>query len=181
MGAVDELVAVNVGVATQFLGPLVGQLQHIRLVAKPQGTRRTGFDTARLQGRLDAGQTEVAFVDLVRGLIVAGNVEGTGRHTLLTTDAPLMIDTDGSIFGVIKRSAGTGLDAGRIGTMHAAIFPEEPLHAVFISDFLEPDQGPGIGLKVGRVLIGAIILRLLCRLLVPLLAGKLTTPASRTF
>ena len=62
--------------------------------------------------------------------------------------------------------------------MHAAVLPEKPLYPLLLHNLLEPDEGPGVGLEVGRVLIRAGGGCLPRGKLVPLLAGELAAAAA---
>jgi hypothetical protein len=63
------------------------------------------------------------------------------------------MDAHSSIFRVIKGATGAHLDAGRIGAVHAAVLPEEPLEVALVGGvFLKADQSPGVPLEIRRIL-----------------------------
>jgi hypothetical protein len=63
--------------------------------------------------------------------------------------------------------------------VEAAVFPEDPVDfAVFLQFFLKTNEGPGIVLKVGRILITPGVFRLAGGLGVPVFACDLTSPTS---
>ena len=83
----------------------------------------------------DAVIAEIAFVNLVRLCIIAGNVEGTGRNTFLAADALVLMNPHRSHRRVIEGAAGADLHAGRIGAVHAAVLPEEPFEISPLSSY----------------------------------------------
>jgi hypothetical protein len=57
--------------------------------------------------------------------------------------------------------------------------PEQPFYtAITIGYLLKPYDIPGIGLKIGGILVCPAVIGLLRRQPVPLLAGQLTCPAA---
>ena len=83
-----------------------------------------GQDTGRRLIGLQAGIAEIAFVDLVGCLIVFRDTEGAGGNALFTADALINTQADAAELSMIERLGRTDLGAGRLGTVHAAVFPE---------------------------------------------------------
>ena len=130
--------------------------------------------------------TELVFWPTMWALWIAAegiprNLERTRSDALLASDAALLDDSHGPQVAVVQGAARADLHAGGVGAVHAAVLPEEPFHVVFYGNLLETDQGPGIGLQIGRILVGAGGHGLLRGKAVPLLAGQLAAAAAGTF
>ena len=178
VGPTDKLVAVYVRVASQFLDPGIGLLEHPVLGPDGQGPRNTGLDARWRFIAPEAVIAQVALGDLVRRPVVTGDVEGAGGDALFAADAAGRIQPHGPEFRMIKGPARTDLHTGRIGTVHAALFPEEPIEGpFFIYMLLKANQGPRVPLEFRGVLVGARLLRSQARHLVPLLTRHLTAAA----
>ncbi len=151
MCAADKFVAVSGGIAAQILWRVWRRLSgYVSLSAPCQGAGRTGLDTGRIQTVGDPAFAHIAFIDLVRFRVIAGNFKRTGRNAFLAADALVVIKTDGlGIFVVVKSAAGANRHTGRIGAVHAGFLAEEPFDiALLIHIILELNEHPGVGLQV---------------------------------
>jgi hypothetical protein len=81
----------------------------------------------------------------------------------------------------LERTCGTNPNAAGIGAVHTLIFSEKPPERAVAAELLEFYASPGIGRKVGGVLIRTSIGGLLCREFIPLFASYLAGAATYAF
>ena len=147
MGPADKFVAIDIGISPQLLDPGIGLLSHDFFPADGQRPRRAGLDAGGRFVTPQAIVAEVAFVNLIRLPVVAGDIEGTGGNAFLAAYTAGGIQSHRSELRVVEGAAGADLHTGRIGAVHAAVLPEEPFKGPLVTDiFLEADQRPGVPL-----------------------------------
>ncbi len=181
MGALDEFVAINIGVAAQFRCPCVGLFDHGILCPDLQGSGGAGLNTGRWLIDLQTGIAKIAFRDLVGFSVKLGYAERTGGDTGLTANALVGMHTDRAKLSMVQSAGGANLDTGCIGAVHAAVLTEKPVDLpVFLFVFLKTDQGPGVRLKIRWILVTAEVFGPFGRQFVPLFASHLTATTGST-
>ena len=106
---------------------LVGLLDHLLLGAEHDRAGRAGLGAGRLLADRDAVGAERALVGLVVVLAIARDVERAALHAVAAADAVLLDEIDDAV-GVLHDRARrrAGLEAARIGAMHAAVLADQP-------------------------------------------------------
>ena len=127
VGATDSTRIVDRGVLiaalAQSLELLVGQGQHVVLDAPFDGIGRTRLHTGWLESRFDTVDTHIALGDRFGLRVETGYVEGTTRHTILTSNTVLLVEVDNAILilddgaGCWAREQATRLLAVKAGVL----------------------------------------------------------------
>ncbi len=161
--------------------------QHLFPVTEAHCTGRAGLYTSWEHSRLDPIDTHCAFsydspagqvswnvvracfpeFFEIRGLYLDFRVEHHGSCFFIVNDCTLCLPIGNFL-------------AGRRHTMSALIREKIPCRLI-AGDLIESNQFPGIKGQVRRILVTSPIYCLFRCFLIPLLAGNLTTSASRTF
>ena len=184
VGAADPRRVIQPGVLEaarlEFLDPLAGPVGHVGLGPEHDRAGRAGFHAGRLQPNAHAIGTQRALVRLVVDRVDPGNVERTAFDAVAAADAVLADEIDDAV-GVLHDRARrrAGLQAARVLAMHAAVLADQPLQvALFVFPFGEPHQGPGAGIQVQGIVVGALEVAHLGPQVVPLHARRLARLAA---
>ena len=190
VGAPDagRVVQAGIGVSAflQVDHPLLGMVNHVFLGTEGDGTGRAGLHAGRLEPHRHAIRTQRALVRLAVLLGDARHIEGTTGHAIATTDTVLFNEVNNAVRvlhdGARRRA---GLQAARLGTMHAAVLADQPLEvhllALLLLDFGVPHHRPGLGGEVGRVVVDADVVTDFLADVVPFAAGHLAGLATDAF
>ncbi|MOA04937.1 hypothetical protein D3C78_1245100 [compost metagenome] len=174
MGPADAIGVIQTGVVEtarlEVDDAFGGVLLHVLLAAENDGPRWAGLHTGRLQPYRDTVGTQGALVGLVVFLRNPRNVERATGDAIAATDAVVLIEVDDAIGMLDDRTwARAGLQAARLGAVHAAILADQPLQVtVGVFMFGKAHQGPGFCAQVLWVVVGAIAVTHLVTQLVPL-------------
>ncbi len=155
---------------------LVGIGHHVRLLAEGDGARGTGLHAGGLQAHTDPVRTQRALVGLVVLLRDPGDIEGTPGDAVAAADAVVLLEVDDAV-GILHDGAGrrAGLEAARIGAVHAAVLADQPLHRTLgVFHLGKAHQRPGLIGQVRGVVIDAHVGADVVGQVVPLAAGHLT-------
>src|SRR5690606_6799077 len=135
------------------------------------GAGRTGLHAGRLQPHRHPIRAQGALV----GLPVLGgeprDVERATGDAVAAADAVVLVEVDDAV-GVLHDGAGAraGLQAARLGAVHAAVLADQPFEVARIRVLVlgKAHQGPGLGRQVHGVVVDAVGLAHLVADVVPL-------------
>src|SRR5262245_22476052 len=146
-------------VGFQLIDAMIGDLDELFFRTELQAAGRTRLDASGFKAIGDAVRAERAFVYLLGPLIQPRYVERAARHTILTTDAILLLEVHDAV-GVLddRPRRRTGLQTARLGAMLALVFRHQPAQAlaavvVHLDVLVEADQVPEVGGQIGLGLI----------------------------
>ena len=149
--------------------------QHLLARAEADRPRGARLHARRLEAPGHPVDAHRALVDLLGGLIEAGDVEGAARHAVLAPDALGLVEVDDAVLVLHDRPGSrAGQQAAGLVAVHAAVLADQPGEiAVVEVDLLEPHEVPGGGGQVLVALVAAEVEGLVGLEVVPLLAGDL--------
>jgi len=159
----------------QVLDALGSMLLHIFLGAEHQGSGRAGLDARRLHAHSDTIGAQRALIGLVVALGDARNVERACGHAVAAADAVLLLEVHDAV-GVLHDGARgrTGLEAARIGAVHAAVLADQPFEIAFrVLVLREAHQRPRAVGEIGGILVAAEVRADIIAQIVPLHARDL--------
>ncbi len=136
-----------------------GVLLHVLLAAEDDGAGGAGLHAGRLQPDRHAVGTERALVGLLVLLGDARDVERATGDAVAAADAVVLVEVDDTV-GVLhdrpRRRA--GLEATRVGAMHAAVLADQPFEVAAAGVLVlgELHHRPGFGGEVDRVVVGPV-------------------------
>ncbi len=160
----------------QVLDALLGVALHVGLAAEHDGAGRTGLHAGRLLAHRHAVAAQGALVGLLVFLRDARHVERAAGYAVAAADALVLIEVDDAV-GVLHDRAGAraGLEAARVGAVHAAVLADQPFEvAVGLLVLGEAHHRPAFGGQVDGVVVGAVVAAHVVAQLVPFRAGDLT-------
>src|SRR5690606_38526664 len=137
-----------------------GVVAHVVLAAEDDGAGRAGLHAGRLQAHRHAVGTQGALV----GLLVLGgqtrDVEGAAGDAVAAADAVVLVEVNDAV-GVLHDRAGAraGLQAARLGAVHAAVLADQPFQVARVRVLVlgEAHQRPGLGGQVHGVVVDAVV------------------------
>src|SRR5262245_32110547 len=152
-------------------------MHHVLLAAEDDGAGRAGLHARRLEADRDAVRAQGALVGLVVLLGDPRNVERAARDAVAAADAVLLLEIDDAV-RVLHDRAGrrAGLEAARLGAVHAAVLADQPLQRqafLLAFDLGEAHQRPGARVEVRGVVVDADVVADLGAQLVPFHARDL--------
>src|SRR5262249_26318059 len=123
--------------------------------AEHQRPGRAGLDAGRLQPDRNPVRAQRALVGLAVLLGDARDVERASRHAIAAADAVLFVEVDDAVRVLHDRAGrGAGLEATRIGAVHAPVLADQPFEFALGLYLEEPHHRPGVLAQVSRVVVG---------------------------
>ena len=158
---------------------LGGVVLHVLLAAELDCASRAGLRAGRgLVDRHPVG-AQRALVGLAVLLRDAGDVEGAAAHAVAAADAVFLMEIDDAV-GVLDDGAGcrAGLEAARVGAVHAAVLADQPLELALFLHLGVAHDCPRVLRQVDRIVVDADTLADLVAHVVPLHARHLARLAA---
>ena len=164
----------------ELLRAFLGQREHVHLGAELQAAGRACLDARGLEPLTHPVRTQRALVDLLGPRIEFRDVKRTPGHTVLTSDAVLLIEIDDAV-GVLDDRAvrGARAQATRILAVHALVLAHRPhQRPVVFRVLVELDQVPVVPRRRRHRLVRVVERRLGERHVVPFDARDLARLAA---
>ena len=144
--------------AFQVDDPSLCVVDHILLCAEHDRSGGTGLDAGRLQAHCHPVGAEGALVDLAVLLRQAGDVERAAGDAVAAADAVFLVEIHDAVAvlddGARRRA---GLEAARVGAVHAAVLADQPFQAPVGFHFGVAHHRPGVFGQVHRVVVDAVV------------------------
>src|SRR5690606_14115844 len=180
VGTANTLRVIDTGTgetpALELFNALFAVVQHVFLAAEADRASRAGFHTSRLLADRYAVGAQGALVGLVVLLADTRYIERAAGDAIAAADAVLGLEVDDAV-GVLHDGAGlrAGLEAARVGAVHAAVLADQPFQATgfVVLVLVKAHDGPGIGGQVDGVVVHAVVVADLVADVVPLRTGHL--------
>src|SRR6202048_1092555 len=127
-------------------------LLHVFLGTEHEGTRGTGLDAGRFEADRNAVRAQGALVGLVIALRDARDVERAAGDAVPAANAVLFVKIHDTVRVLHDRARRrTGLQAPRVGAVHAAVLADQPLEiALGVLVLGEAHQRPGLPGQIAR-------------------------------
>src|SRR5262249_24258436 len=161
----------------QLADALLRVVDHVLLRSERDRTGRAGLHARGLQAHRNAVGAERALIRLVVLLRDARDVERAAGDAVAAADAVLLIEVYDAVRVLHDRPRRrAGLEAARLGAVHAAVLADQPLQRQAFRlalDLGEAHQRPGAGVEVGGIVVDPDVVADFRAQLVPLHARDL--------
>src|ERR1019366_5904392 len=150
------------------------QRDHVFLGAEMQAAGGTGFHARRLESHRRTVHAQRALRHLSRLRVELRHVERAARLAIAAADAVVLVHVHDAV-RVLHDGArcGAGLEASRLGAVHALVLAHEPHQTALDFAFVEADEIPEAGVERRHRLVGTDLLRRERRQVIPFLARDL--------
>ena len=179
MGTADALRIVQTGIliaaSVQIFDTFLRHGLHVFFRTELNRTGRTSLHAGRLLTDGDTVGTQRAFVSAVVFFVETRNIERTTCDAVSAANTVFLMEINNTVLILDNRPwRRTGFQTARVGTVHTAVFADEPFQLAVFLGFGKPHNRPTFRRQVDGVVVYAVIGADFVADVVPFRTGHLT-------